>query len=134
MISYSRRVAVAVLLLLSGCAPEVNGHYLGYVSLLFGVLRTRVVLTVDDETATLRWSDGARLALHATRHGDRLVLADSRGDTLTFRIVDQGETLRCAQCRAVQLPETWERQVRESPTSASPRPKRPQQAFNALGR
>ena len=129
MISYRCRVAVAVLCLLSGCAPEVNGHYLGYVSALFSFVRTRVTLTVNGETAILRWSHGARMTLHATQHGDRLVLADSRGDTLTFHIIDQGETLRCAQCRAVQLPETWERQVRELPTSASVKPTRPQPAF-----
>ncbi len=131
---YHCRVAVAFLFLLSGCGPDVHGHYLGYVSALFGFVRARVVLTVDGETATLRWSDGARLVLHATRHGERLVLADSRGDTLTFHIIDQGETLRCAQCRAVRLPETWERQVRASPTGVSAQPTRPQPAFTPLRR
>jgi hypothetical protein len=111
MIPYSRRVAIAFFLLLSGCAPDVNGHYLGYVSALFGFVRARVILTVDGEAAMLRWSDGTRITLQAARYGDRLVLADSRGDTLSFHIADQGATLRCAQCRAVQLPETWERQV-----------------------
>jgi hypothetical protein len=91
-----------------------------------------VDLRVDGETALLRWPDGSRLALHATRHGDRLVLADSWGDTLTFHIVDQGETLRCAQCRAMQLPETWERQLREPPPGASAKPTRPQPASSAL--
>ena len=134
MLSYHRRISVALFLLLSGCAPDVDGHYLGYVSALFGLVRARVDLRVDGETALLRWPDGSRLTLHAARHGDRLVLADSRGDTLTFHIVDQGETLRCAQCRAVQLPETWERQVREPPTSASAKPTRPPPAFTPLRR
>ena len=134
MFSYCRLMCVVLFLLLSGCAPDVDGHYLGYVSVLFGLVRARVDLRVDGETALLRWPDGSRLALQATRHGDRLVLADIRGNTLTFHIVDQGETLRCAQCRAVQLPETWERQVREPPTGAAVQPKRPHPAASAMRR
>lgn len=126
MLPFLRCVTTALMVLLSGCAPDLNGHYLGYVSVLFGLLRTRVVLTVDGESATLRWSDGSRLSLHAARHGNRLVLADNHGDTLTFRVVDRGDTLHCAQCRAIQLPETWERQVHEPQTDLPPTPTRQQ--------
>jgi hypothetical protein len=42
MTSNSRRVAATILLLLSSCAPDANGHCLGYVSVLFGFVRARV--------------------------------------------------------------------------------------------
>jgi hypothetical protein len=131
---YRHRVAVALFLLRNSCTPDVNDHYVGYVSAFFGFVRARVILIVDGETATLRWSDGTRLALHATRGGDRLVRANSRNDTLTFDIVDHGDTLRGAQYRTVQLPETWVRHVREPPISAPPRFTQRQPASSVLGR
>ena len=124
-------LCVTVLFTLSSCSHDYNGHYTGYISLVFGLLRVRIVLTVDDETATLHWPDGSRLLLQVARHGDRLVLFDARGDALTFHVLHEGDTLRCAQCNAVQLPNTWERQrgaPRPVETGRPPRGRRAGQA------
>ena len=53
MIPYSHRVAVVLFLLLNGCAPDANGHYVGYMSAFFGFVRARVILTVDGDTAVV---------------------------------------------------------------------------------
>lgn len=122
---------VTVLLTLSSCSHDGNGHYTGYVSLVFGLLRARIVLTVDNETATLYWPDGSRLPLHVARHRDRLVLFDARGDALTFHILHEGDTLRCAQCNTLQLPQTWERQQDKRPPVETVRPPRGRRAGQA---
>ena len=51
--------------------------------------------------ATLRWSDGARLALHATRHGDRLVRADSPRTPPHRLVIPRAEL--CAALRRVMV-------------------------------
>jgi len=113
--------------MLTSCSPDLNGHYTGYVSVIFGLMSARIVLTVEGEQATLRWPDGSGVPLHASRHGDRLVLHDDHGDSLTFHVVHNGYTLHCTQCGALHLPDTWERQSVDAPTVNTDRspPQRP---------
>lgn len=122
------------LVLLNSCSPEYTGHYTGYVSRVFGLVRARLVLTLDDETATLHWPDGSRLRLRVTRQGERLIVSDARGDALTFQVRHAGDTLHCAQCPELHLPQTWERQRGERPPSAAARPPRGSRAGLAVAR
>lgn len=98
--------------LLSGCSRQVEGYYTGYVSAAFGLVTVRLVLAIDEETAVLTRPDGARLRLQVRRDGDRVLLHAGRaGEAVTLYRAHGGATLRCPQCRALHLPDIWERQA-----------------------
>lgn len=104
-------LCLATVLTLTSCSHNLTGHYTGYVSLVFGLLHARThVGRRDGDTALSRW---VAYPLQVARHGDRLVLSDARGDALTFHVLHEGDTLHCALCTTLQLPQRWERQRRE---------------------